>query len=199
LHLDRVESIVVQKVILGIPSWAAGDLLQPMDDRLAALLRRIPHVSTATLSLAYDATAVPRPLDGFGFVVPRVERRRITACTWASTKLPDRAPEGSILVRCFIGRAGEEDWVGKSDEELVTVAREELAALMGISAPPRLTRVFRWIKRMPQYLVGHQELLRDIDRGLASHPGLLLTGSSYRGVGIPDCIRDAGEIAARFR
>ena len=197
IDFQNAASIDARALILAIPAWAAAELVDGIDSSLSALLRAIPHASTATISLAYKAADITRPLDGFGFVVPRIEQRRITACTWVTSKLADRAPAGTVLLRCFIGRAGDETWISHSDDELVQIACNELRDLMAIDASPLLTRVFRWTRRMPQYLVGHQEHLQKIDAALTRHDGLHLTGCSYRGVGMPDCIRQAGEQVTR--
>jgi oxygen-dependent protoporphyrinogen oxidase len=174
-------------VVLTTPAFAAAKIVRPLDAKLAELLEQIPYVSTCTVALAYRRNA--HPLNGFGFVVPRTERRGITACTWMTTKLPHRAPDDAVLIRCFVGRAGDEDWVDSSDTDVEARCREELQQLMGITTAPLFTRVFRWEKSMPQYRVGHGDLLARINTRLP--PGLYLAGSGYRGVGLPDVIRDA--------
>lgn len=197
IRLSDGRTILADQLVVATPSHVAARLVHHLDPELAALLQQIPYVSTATVSLAYSRGDVAHPLNGFGFVVPRVEQRRITACTWVSSKLPSRAPDDGALLRCFIGRAGDEDWVSQSDDELVQRARGELQALMGITAAPLLWRVFRWERSMPQYRVGHQQLIGRIEARLSSLPGLVLTGSAYRGVGLPDVIREAFAAAAK--
>jgi oxygen-dependent protoporphyrinogen oxidase len=196
LHLSNGTKVSAGALVLAIPAFAAAALVEQLDRDLADLLREIPYVSTATVSLAFRRSDIQHPLNGFGFVVPRVERRRITACTWVSTKLPPRAPKDTVLLRCFIGRAGDDDWAGASDAELVGRSLTELRDLMGIDSPPLFTRVFRWENSMPQYRVGHQELLRRIDARVAAHPNLFLAGSAYRGVGLPDVIREATAVSS---
>lgn len=196
LLLSNGSEVLADAVVLTIPSFAAAALVKELDHELAVLLRQIPYVSTATVSLAFRRGDISHPLNGFGFVVPRVERRRITACTWVTTKLPHRAPEDAVVLRCFIGRAGDDDWIGSSDEELVDRSLAELRDLMGVTARPLFARVFRWEKSMPQYRVGHQELLRKIDTRVAAHANLFLSGSAYRGVGLPDVIREATTVSS---
>ncbi|MGE5760443.1 MAG: protoporphyrinogen oxidase [Gemmatimonadota bacterium] len=181
-------SVVARRLLLAIPAYVSAQLLATLDPALAGELAAIPFVSTATVSLAFPAAAVPRPLDGYGYVSPRAEGGPIVACTWTSNKFPDRVPKGMVLVRFFIGRAGEEAIVDAPDERLVSLARSELAQLSGVTAAPALARVFRWPRSIPQYVVGHLERLERISGLAAAHPGLLLAGASYRGVGIPDCI-----------
>ncbi|HLF27454.1 MAG TPA: protoporphyrinogen oxidase [Anaerolineae bacterium] len=193
--LEPGDSIVADAVILATPAFVAADLISNLDSQLADTLRSIPYVSTATVSVAYPLAHIPRPLDGYGYLVPRAEGRAILACTWTSTKFPHRAPKGYGLIRAFVGRAGQEEALDGSDDDLLNLVREELRTVLGITAPPMLQRVFRWPKAMPQYTLGHLDRLTVIDRRLAAHPGLVLAGNAYRGVGIPDCIA-SGEAAA---
>jgi oxygen-dependent protoporphyrinogen oxidase len=163
--------------------------------QLSAELDAIEYASTATVTLAYPESALPRPLDGYGYVIPRAEGRKALACTWTSTKFPHRAPDGHALLRVFIGRAGQEGDLPWDDEGLLKIAKEELADTLGIRNRPSLARVFRWEKAMPQYNMGHSRRLERIDAALEGLPGLALAGNGYRGIGIPDCIH-SGELAA---
>lgn len=188
IALEDGTTMVARRLLLATPAHVSARLLEALDPALARELADIPFVSTATVSLAFPASAIPRPLDGYGYVSPRAEGGPIVACTWTSNKFPERVPAGSVLVRFFIGRAGDEAIVGAPDDRLVDLARHELAQLFGVSAAPALTRVFRWPRSIPQYVVGHLARLERISTLAAGHPGLLLAGASYRGVGIPDCI-----------
>ena len=155
------------------------------------------YASSATVTLAYRRADVPHPLDGFGFVVPRVERRALLACTFSSVKYPGRAPEGLALLRCFLGGALDESALERSDDDLAATARAELRDALGVSAEPVLVRVRRWPHAMPQYRVGHLDRVDAIERALGRLPGLALAGSGYRGVGISDCVRSGEAAAAR--
>jgi oxygen-dependent protoporphyrinogen oxidase len=194
VDLDQGEIIQADGVILATPATVSGTLLSELDPVIANSLRDIPYVSTATISLAYRLKDLPRALDGYGYVIPRRERRRALACTWTSTKFPHRAPEGFALIRVFVGRAGQEDRMPHDTEDLVALAREELQLTLGIRAEPLFTRVYVWEKSMPQYNLGHPEKLNQITRRLEKMPGLALAGNGYRGIGIPDCIH-SGEMA----
>ncbi|HLO33742.1 MAG TPA: protoporphyrinogen oxidase [Anaerolineales bacterium] len=191
--LDAGETLSAHGVIIAAPAFAAARILAPLDSSLSADLQSIPYTSTATVSLAYRQKDVPRDLDGYGYVIPRREGRRALACTWTSTKFPHRAPEGYALLRVFIGRAGQD--IPWHADDLLALAKEELKLTLGITADPLLARVFMWDKAMPQYNLGHPELLRHIDTALENYPGLGLAGNGYRGIGIPDCIH-SGEMAA---
>ena len=195
------ERLVADAVILATPAHATAALLVDWHPAVAATLRAIPHVSTATISLAYPVRDVPRPLAGHGYVIPRVENRPALACTWTSAKWHGRAPDGVALLRVFVGRAGQEDPLSRSDDALVELARTEIRDTLGIVAPPTLRRVHRWPLGMPQYTLGHLDRVAAIETALRAHPGLVVAGHSYRGVGIPDCIRSgeaAAEVVARI-
>ncbi|MEP7199756.1 MAG: protoporphyrinogen oxidase [Chloroflexota bacterium] len=187
--------LVADAVVITTPAYVTAELLQEFDATLADAHRAIPHVSTATVSLVFQRAALMRPLLGFGFVIPSVERRRILACTWSSNKFPYRAPDELVLLRCFIGRAGQEQWLERDDHALIQIARDELKDILQIEAEPLFTRIFRWPRGMPQYNLGHLERVAQIEAGLKKHPGLFLAGAAYRGVGIPDCIRSANDAA----
>ena len=183
------------RVIVATESHAAARMLRYVDPTLATLLAEIPYASSATVTLGYRRADVPHPLDGFGFVVPRTEKRALLACTFSSVKYAGRAPEGDVLLRAFVGGALNEAVLELDDAPLVMRARAELREALGITAAPALARVFRWPKAMPQYHVGHLARVETIERRAGALPGLDLAGGAYRGVGIADCVR-SGEAAA---
>ncbi len=187
-------ALEADRLILATPAYASARLLRPHDPELASLLDAIPYASTATISLAYRLADIPRPLDGYGYVIPRREGREALACTWTSTKFPHRAPEGMALLRVFVGRAGQEKAIAWTEEGLLAIAREELRLTLGVTAAPLLHRVFIWPRAMPQYNVGHPARVGRILAGLDRWPGLALAGAAYHGIGIPDCIH-SGEMA----
>jgi protoporphyrinogen/coproporphyrinogen III oxidase len=170
--------------------------LPAADGELASALGSIAYGTTATVFLGYRRGQVAHPLDGVGFVVPRVAGRPILAGTWVSSKWDGRAPEGSVLLRVFVGGPLGEELVARDDASLVRVAQGELRALMGIDAEPTLSRVFRFDRASAQMRVGHLARMRTIHARLARvTPGVRVAGGGYDGVGIPDCIRqgqDAG-------
>jgi len=194
-------SIVADDIVFATPSYVTADLVQQIDPLLASRLREIRYVSTATVSLGFKRSEIDHPLQGAGFIVPRTEGRRITACSWSSEKFKNRAPEDSVLLRVFIGGDLAEDLAEQDEPSLVALARQELQAIMGITATPVLAKAYRWHKANPQYDLGHAMRIAEIDQTLANLPGLHLAGAAYRGSGIPDCIQSgmnaAQAIAAR--
>lgn len=191
-------SVLADEVVFTTPAWATARMVQSIDHVLASKLREIPYVSTATVSLGFKREDIPHSLDGYGFVVPLSEGRRITACTWASQKFEHRAPADCVLLRVFIGGACAEDLAELDEVTLIQLAREELRTTMGITADPILAKAYRWHKSTPQYNVGHEARVAEIERNCQMHPGLHLAGAAYHGAGIPDCIHGAKKIATQI-
>lgn len=196
LILQDGSALSAEAVVLATPAYVSADLLRPLTPIAGGLLDMIPYASTATIAMAFPR-ALTSAIEGFGFIVPRTEQRHLIAATWTSLKWPHRAPSDQLLVRCYIGGVGREDVLQQDDTTLVATVREELATICGISAEPSYTEVNRWWKAMPQYTIGHLDRLTQLDAALSRYPGLILTGAGYRGVGIPDCIRDGALAAER--
>ncbi len=183
-------------VIVATPAHRAGTALSTLDPELSGQLSSIVYRSTAIVALGYEAAEFGDPLDGFGFVVPRGERKNMIACTWVTTKYSHRSAPGHVLLRCFFGGARDEGVLEKSPEQLTEIALRELGEIMGVRARPILTRVYRLDRCMPQYSVGHLHLVESIEDRLRSQPGLFLAGNAYRGVGIPDCVESGARAAS---
>ena len=189
------ETLIADAVCLALPAYASAGLLRAVDANLAAELDGISYASSTTINLAYKREDIPHALDGFGFVVPFIERRSIIACSFSSVKFARRAPEGGVLLRAFAGGALQPEMYELSDGEMLARVRGDLRDLLGIHAPPLFAEVSKWARSMPQYHLGHLERVQRIERCAAALPGLVLAGNAYRGLGIPDCIR-SGEAAA---
>jgi oxygen-dependent protoporphyrinogen oxidase len=189
-HVEGADGVhhEADSVILATPAHETLRLFQPMDPGMQELLGLIPFASTVVIHLGYRRADVAHPLDGYGYLIPSVERSDLVACTWISQKWEGRAPDERVLLRLFAGRFGRRDLLGKSDDALFALARGELSATLGITAVPVLRRLHRWDMGMPQYTVGHVRRKEAIRARAASFPGLFLAGSSYGGVGIPQCI-----------
>ena len=157
-------------VILATPAFRAGDLLSPIDSNAAAELKSISYASTATVSLAYRREDFPQAPNSFGFVVPAIEKRKIMACTFSSLKYPGRAPEDKILLRAFVGGSLQPELFAASDGEMESSVRGELANLLGITATPIFSRIWRHPDSMPQYHVGHEARVKRIEARIATIP-----------------------------
>lgn len=196
--LSTGEHIRTAGVIVATPARAAADMVRGSFPTIAAQLDDFTVASSAVISLAFPLIDVPLPLDGYGVVIPRREQTAITACTWSSTKLPGCAPAGYALLRVFVGGHGRVRQTDVPDDEMLRLARADLAAMLHITAPPVLERVHRFTDANPQYLVGHRERVAHLDATLP--PWLRLAGCAYSGVGVPDCVRQgrsaAGTVSA---
>lgn len=183
-------------VILALPASAAVALLEGSLPGAARALASIPFGSSLSAWLAYREDQLDGPLAGHGFLVPTEEGMALSACTWSSTKWPARAPEGHVLVRVSL-RRDRPDLAWATDDAIVAAAHADLAAVLRIQGSPVLARVVRWMDAMPHYSVGHPERVRAAERALSVAPGVVLTGSSYRGAGISDCVAQGRTAAQR--
>jgi oxygen-dependent protoporphyrinogen oxidase len=190
-------ALSAEALVLATPAYVTAELVRPLTPLAAGLMEMIPYASTATISLVYSADAVGNRLQGFGFVVPRMEGRDLIAATWTSLKWPHRASPQEVSVRCYLGGVGREAILQRGDEALARCVREELASIVGLQATPRYVEVNRWHRAMPQYTLGHLDRLAQLETALSRFGGLAVTGAAFRGVGIPDCIRDGTETAAQ--
>ncbi|WP_165221318.1 protoporphyrinogen oxidase [Aquisphaera insulae] len=189
--------IEADAVIVTTEAHAAARMLDVEDPALALHLRAIPYASSAIVTVAYRRDQIQHPLDGFGAVVPAIEGRSILAASFSSIKFPSRAPEGTALIRVFVGGATQPDHFELDDSALSALVARELGDLIGASGTPLFERISRHPRAMPQYVLGHLERVEAIRMKLARHPGLFLTGIAFDGVGIPDCIHGAETTADR--
>jgi oxygen-dependent protoporphyrinogen oxidase len=192
LRLDGGE-LEADCVVLACQAYEAGALLRSLDATLADQLCSIPYNSSITISLGYEKSSFDGKLNGFGFLVPRLERGRMVACTQVGTKFPYRAPEDKVMLRCFLGGAAQE-----TDEDLAACVREELRRILGLTAQPVFTRVSRWPRSMAQYPVGHQQRVEAIEGRLEALPGVYVAGNAYHGIGVPDCARMGKQAAEKI-
>jgi oxygen-dependent protoporphyrinogen oxidase len=190
----EASSLEADSVILALEAYCAGELVRPLDSELAGLLLSIPYHSSVTIALGFNKGTFDQSLDGFGFLVPKSERRRVVACTWVGTKFDYRVPHDKVVLRCFLG-GGDEAVLHESDEELTSTVREELREIMAVRSEPVFSYVARWPRSMAQYTVGHQQRVQAIRARLQQIPGLFLAGNAYDGIGIPDCIHMGKDVA----
>ena len=193
------EPLRADAVVLATPASTAAGALRGASPSAAASLSQIRYASVAVATLAYKPADIPHKLNGSGFLVPRVDGRLLTACTWFSSKWPNLRPNGLVLLRCSAGRDGDERIAGLDDTELVGRLHAEAAEALGLRAAPVESVVTRWPNAFPQYDVGHLGRVDAAERALARQlPGVTLVGASYRGVGIASCVRQAKEAARRI-
>ena len=198
IDLEKQPPIKADGICLALPAHQSAGLLEALDPWLAAQLRSVEHASTATINLAYSAEDIPAAMDGFGFLVPAVEKGSILACSYSHRKFAGRAPTNGALLRAFVGGALHPEALDDDDQELIARVRRTLGDLLGITRPPLLSRVERHPKAIPQYGVGHLGLVDRIETGLLNWPSLQLAGNGFTGIGVPDCIRRAEQCVDRL-
>lgn len=194
--LESGETMRAAAVVVCAPAFAASELLRTADGDLAALCARIRYASSATVTFGYRREDVAHPLRGSGFVIPRVEKTTIMAGSWISSKWRSRAPDGQVLLRAFVGGARDPEAICRSDDELIAASQAEMVHLHGITGQPLFAKLNRWDRANAQHDVGHLDIVAAIEARLARHAGLYVTGSGFRGVGVPDCVADARKTAA---
>jgi oxygen-dependent protoporphyrinogen oxidase len=190
-------TVTARGVIVCTPAYMTAQLVRPFAGSLATLCEGIMYASTATVAFGYRRSQIAHPLNGTGFVVPRIEQSPLLAATWVTSKWAGRAPSDYALIRGFLGGGRDPDRLNASDDELIELAREELADILRIEGDPLLTRLYRFPRQSPQYTVGHLDRVAAIEQRIAALPGLYLAGSGFRAIGIPDCIADARATAGR--
>ncbi len=194
--LENGETLDADYVMLGTAAYDAAEMVQGFDETLAMQMNKIEWSSSATVSVAFKKDDVRVPLKGFGFIVPRVEGRRINAATYSSIKWLYRAPDDIVQIRVFVGGGHHEELVRDLDDAGMTkMVLEELDTVLGLRANAQFSKIYRWHKGMPKYTVGHLDRIGLLDRSLSLHPGLHVIGCSYKGIGIGDCVHEA-QIAA---
>ncbi|RCS54730.1 protoporphyrinogen oxidase [Bremerella cremea] len=181
-------------VIVALPAPQAAEVLA-QQETIAHYLRQIPYAGCSVAIVTVDQAQIRRPVEGFGFVVPEIENRKILAVSFSSAKYPGRAPDGKVIMRVFVGGACHPELADLSDEEIRSIVQSELAELIGLEGEPEKYLVTRWNGKMPQYHLGHLDRVAALEAEVAKLPGLEVAGNAYRGVGVPQCIQ-SGEAAA---
>ena len=189
--------IACSAVIVATPAHVAARLLAHVDPGSAELCARTAYVSTASVVLGFPRHAVKHPLKGTGFVVARASHAgRMNACTWVSSKFSGRAPDDAVLIRAFFGGALDPQAMALSDDELIALAIGELTPVLSITESPELARAYRWRNNSAQYDVFHSRRMEQLRQRLDRLPGLFVTGSGFKAVGVPDCVADGRATAA---
>lgn len=197
--LEGGRALAADGVLLAAPAGVAAGLLRPHAPETAAVLAAIPYASVAMISVAVDRAGVDRDLDGSGYLVPRVEGRTITACSWATSKWPHLSVEDNVILRVSVGRDGDDAALSLSDAALIEAVLADLADTMALRGAPSEVRVTRWPSSLPQYRPGHLDRVAAMEGGLAAAaPTVVVTGASLRGIGVPACIRQGRAAAGRL-
>ncbi len=193
---DGRECWEADAVVLACPAYEQAAILGDLDADLAADVGAIAYNRVAVVALGYRRGDVASPIDGFGYLVPRRDRRDLLGVQWCSSIFPDRAPPGAVLLRAMCGGWSRPEMVDWDDAKLLGAVRAELAVAMGVTAAPVFHRIVRWDRAIPQYHVGHLGRVARIEERTRRHPGLFLAGNAYRGVALNDCTERADLLAA---
>ncbi len=192
IGLNSKEKMIVDSIIVAVPHLTAATIFNNYE--CFSVFKDVPATSVATVALAFPEEAIKKDINGTGFVVSRNSDFTITACTWTHKKWPHTAPKGKVLLRCYVGRPGDETIVDLSDDEITSIVLDDLNKTMDISEKPEMSVVTRWKDSMPQYTVGHKQRVESVKKCVSEElPGVFLAGSSYAGIGVPDCIDQAEE------
>ncbi len=196
---NSVQEMSYDAVILATPSHEAARLLRPMLPHLAQKLGKISHEGTAIATFAFDQSQLRQEMTGMGFVTPKIERSPILAGSFSSLKYQHRAPAGKMLIRLFAGGARMPQAATMPENELVPLLLNELRKIVQLDGEPFFTNVAHWPKTMPQYHVGHRELVTEIETLVEREPSLALAGNAFHGVGIPNCIRSGYDAVEKWK
>lgn len=197
-YLDSGAAHESESVVIACPAYAAAQIVNDMDKEIADVLREIPYPPANVVCLGFRENKINTDLDGFGFLIPKRENRKILGTLYDSSIFPNRAPEGYALLRTIVGGARASDIALLDDERLLKTVLAELSEIMGIRAEPDFVRIYRHEKAIPQYIVGHQELLRQLNKAVSAYKGLFLTGNAYLGIGVNECIDNSFTLANRM-
>ncbi|GBE03447.1 protoporphyrinogen oxidase [bacterium BMS3Abin09] len=182
-------------VVMASPAYASSGMMKDMDTELSKILSDIPYPHVSVVCFGYKKEHLTHGLNGFGFLVPSIEKRRILGTLWDSSIFPNRASGETVLLRTMIGGAKHPEMKDYDDNKISDIAFEELRPLLGLKKDPDMLRVYRWEKAIPQYIPGHIDKLKMIDEHMKKYPGLYLTGNAYKGIGINDCVMSGYRIA----
>lgn len=185
-------------VVIATRSMEAGRLISSIDPLSSCMLERLEYSPLAVVYTGFKREDVGHPLDGIGCMVPSKERLSILGTLWNSTLFGRRAPEGRVALTNYLGGRRCPDMIDKTDEEILSITLADLEKIMGIHSSPEFVRILRYSGAIPQYVIGHQELLKTVE-GLSDRtPGLYIAGNYLRGISVRDCISYGSRLARRI-
>ena len=195
---DHAE-VQCREVILAVPSYQAAQITDDLSAVLSRTLAAIPYAPIAVVCFGNDANRAQANLDGFGFLVPSKEEKRILGSIWTSSIFTDRAPVGKVQFRTMVGGDGDHDSARLSDAELISLVKRDLGSIIGLSGEPELVKIYRWEYGIPQYHIGHLDKMKIIERELQSIRGIHLAGNAYYGIGLNDCVKQAFKVVSSLK
>ncbi len=198
VFLSDNSKVEAESVVLATPAHVTSEIVKDFNRNLSLTLGEIPYPPVSVVCMGYMRNKIKQPLDGFGFLIPKRENRKILGTLWDSSIFPNRAPEGHVLLRSMLGGAMAAEVALQEEDRLASTVVDEMEKIMDVKAQPDFVRVYTHEKGIPQYLLGHGKLLDKIDTIVSGHSGFYLTGNSYRGIGVNDCIENSYKLAERI-
>jgi oxygen-dependent protoporphyrinogen oxidase len=187
-----------EAVVIATPAYAASEMVKGIDRNLSLTLDKIFYPALSVICFGYKRDKIKQPLDGFGFLIPNREGRKILGTLWDSSIFPNRAPEGYMLLRSMIGGVRSSKLAMQDKDKLINIVIDELQDIMDIRVQPDFVKVYKHERGIPQYSLGHEKRLETISETVSRFRGLYLTGNAYRGIGVNDCIENSYKLAERI-
>lgn len=195
IFTDNQKENEADYVVIATPAYAAAEIVKNLDSKISEAIGKIPYAPMVVVNFGYPRNKVGHDLNGFGFLTPSTEQRKILGSLWTSSIFDKQAPQSHVSLRIMVGGSRNPELAGKNDEEIIKIVKDELKEIMNIKAEPELINIFRHEKAIPQYVIGHLDILRTIEDRLEKIAGLFITGNAYKGVGVNDCIANSQKIA----
>jgi len=193
------KTVRARNVVIACPTYAAAAVFKDFDRELSAAFDAIPYAPIVVIASGHRREDIRHPVDGFGFLIPRSQGIRTLGSIWTSSIFSERAPEGYVLFRSMLGGAGDPSVLQLSDDQLWATLRHELDPVVGIRQDPHFLRIYRWERGIPQFKLGHRERRATLEKRIASHPGLFVTGNAYYGVSLNDCVKLSYRVARQIK
>ncbi|MEO8168882.1 MAG: protoporphyrinogen oxidase, partial [bacterium] len=184
-------------VICAAPAFVTSRIVHSLSASLSSSLDKIFYPPVTEVFLGFRADQISRPLDGFGFLVPAVEKRKILGTLWSSSLFPHRAPEGHVALTTFVGGSRQPELSGLQDDEIVRMVTEELRSIMGVAGVPVFSKIIRWQKAIPQYNLGHDVILKEIEKCELENQGLFFCSNFRGGIAVGDCVMSGKKVAEK--
>lgn len=195
VELEDGSTLDADVVVSAVPAYAAATIFAGLEPAAARLLAEIPYAPMNVVCFGYSAADLDYDLNGFGYLIPRQEHCSVLGTLWDSSIFSCRADEGKVLLRSMMGGATNPTAIDLTDEQVQILVQADLKRIMGITAAPEFVRIFRHERAIPQYVTGHAQRLTEIRDALEAHPGIVLTGNAYAGIGLNDCVSNGRKAA----
>jgi len=198
IYLSDSSNLEAEAVVIATPAYATSEMMKGINKNLSLTLGEIFYPSISVVCFGYKQDKIKQPLDGFGFLIPNREGRKILGTLWDSSIFPNRAPEGYVLLRSMLGGVRKSELALQDEDKLINIVIDELQDIMDIRVQPDFVKVYKHEKGIPQYSLGHEKRLETISEIISRFKGLYLTGNAYRGIGVNDSIDNSYKLAERI-